>query len=95
MQPVEGTSLISRADPIHQQVYNYIHQAITSGEFGPGERLVEAQIAARLGISRAPVREAIRRGDGAAGSAIVQQSFLRVYEHLAAYLKAHGLSEDV
>ena len=231
MQPVEGTSLISRADPIHQQVYNYIHQAITSGEFGPGQRLVEAQIAARLGISRAPVRvairkleqdglvvsvtgkgsvvqrftlrdirevyscrgaleglavqlvaadpdpafvkrlaelverkrvataarrtpeiedqtkqlhtaqvqpagnrllaeimhglgerilfyrllairevpisseisqaaheqlvEAIRRGDGAAGSAIVQQSFLRVYEHLAAYLKAHGLAEDV
>ncbi len=30
MQPVEGTSLISRADPIHQQVYNYIHQAITA-----------------------------------------------------------------
>lgn len=34
--------------------------AISTGELGPGTRIVEADIAARLGVSRVPVRESIR-----------------------------------
>lgn len=43
-----------------------LKQAIVSGRFRPGERLVEMDLSQRFGISRAPIREAIRElaGDG-------------------------------
>jgi len=41
-------------------VYRQLRQAITGGALHPGQRLVESKVAARLGVSRAPVREAIR-----------------------------------
>jgi DNA-binding GntR family transcriptional regulator len=45
---------------LSDQVKQHILDRIESGEFLPGERLVESQLAAQLGISQAPVREAIR-----------------------------------
>ena len=36
-------------------------QAILKGELEPGERLMEIQLAERLGVSRTPIREAIRK----------------------------------
>lgn len=41
-----------------------IVQAITNGEFKPGERLSEVELARRLGISRGPLREALGRLEG-------------------------------
>lgn len=38
-----------------------LQQAILSGRIGPGERIVEAELARQMGVSRAPVREAARR----------------------------------
>ncbi len=38
-----------------------IREAILSGRLKPGERILESHIATQLGISRAPVREAIRQ----------------------------------
>jgi DNA-binding GntR family transcriptional regulator len=38
-----------------------LRSGITTGRLEPGERLVEADLAARMGISRAPVREALRQ----------------------------------
>lgn len=38
-----------------------IRQAILRGNLKPGDRLLEAEIARQMGISRAPVREAIRQ----------------------------------
>jgi DNA-binding GntR family transcriptional regulator len=40
--------------------YNRLSQEILSGRTDPGERLVEEQLTRRLGISRAPLREALR-----------------------------------
>ena len=40
--------------------YNRLSQEILSGRSDPGERLVEEQLTRRLGISRAPLREALR-----------------------------------
>ena len=37
-----------------------IHALILKGELAPGERLVEDRLASQLGVSRNPVREAIR-----------------------------------
>jgi len=43
-----------------EQVKEKLLAAIVSGELGPGERIVEAELARRMGISRGPVREAAR-----------------------------------
>lgn len=42
-------------------VYQQILEAISEGRFRPGTRLGEEEIAQRLGVSRTPVREALRR----------------------------------
>lgn len=41
-------------------VKEHVIEAIMSGEFKPGDRIVESSLARQLGISQAPVREAIR-----------------------------------
>jgi DNA-binding GntR family transcriptional regulator len=46
--------------PLHDQVVTELRQAILSGRLKPGERLVEGRLADELGVSRNPVREAIR-----------------------------------
>jgi DNA-binding GntR family transcriptional regulator len=46
--------------PLHDQVVTELRQAILSGRLKPGERLVEERLADELGVSRNPVREAIR-----------------------------------
>jgi len=46
--------------PLREVVFNTLRQAIIQGEFQPGERLMEVSIANKLGVSRTPVREAIR-----------------------------------
>jgi DNA-binding GntR family transcriptional regulator len=43
-----------------QQIRDMLVVGIVSGEFRPGERLVETRLAARYGTSQAPVREALR-----------------------------------
>ena len=47
--------------PLRDVVFNTLRQAILKGELRPGERLMEIQLAQRLGVSRTPVREAIRK----------------------------------
>ena len=47
--------------PLRDVVFNTLRQAILTGDFLPGERLMEITLAKRLGVSRTPVREAILR----------------------------------
>lgn len=47
--------------PLRDVVFNTLRQAILRGELAPGERLMEIQLADRLGVSRTPIREAIRK----------------------------------
>ncbi|WP_188456241.1 GntR family transcriptional regulator [Virgibacillus oceani] len=42
------------------QAYKYIQNYLLDNEFSPGERLTELGLAAMLGVSRGPVREAVR-----------------------------------
>ena len=46
--------------PLRDVVFNTLREAILKGELQPGERLMELQLAAKLGVSRTPIREAIR-----------------------------------
>ncbi len=47
--------------PLRDVVFNTLRQAILRGELAPGERLMEIQLADKLGVSRTPIREAIRK----------------------------------
>lgn len=47
--------------PLRDVVFNTLRQAILKGDLKPGERLMEIQLATKLGVSRTPVREAIRK----------------------------------
>jgi len=47
--------------PLREIVFESIRSAIISGVLKPGERLMEVQLAEKLGVSRTPIREAIRK----------------------------------
>jgi DNA-binding GntR family transcriptional regulator len=42
-----------------EEAFDYLSTEILSGKLQAGERLIESEVAAQLGISRAPVREAL------------------------------------
>ncbi len=46
--------------PLRDVVFQTLRQAILRGKLQPGERLMEIHLAQQLGVSRTPVREAIR-----------------------------------
>ena len=54
------TEAIARTTGLTEQVARRIATSISKGEFLEGERLVEAKLAARYGVSRGPVREALQ-----------------------------------
>ena len=47
--------------PLRDVVFNTLRQAILRGELKPGERLMEIQLANKLGVSCTPIREALRK----------------------------------
>jgi DNA-binding GntR family transcriptional regulator len=47
--------------PLREVVCESLREAIRSGVLKPGERIMEIQLAEELGVSRTPVREAIRK----------------------------------
>src|SRR5579862_5739945 len=46
---------------LRERVYEALRQALICGELAPGARLRDAELAARLGVSRTPIREALQR----------------------------------
>lgn len=47
--------------PLREIVFEHLREAIITGALKPGERLMELQLAEEMGVSRTPVREAIRK----------------------------------
>ena len=47
--------------PLRDVVFNTLRRAILRGELVPGQRLMEIQLAEKMGVSRTPVREALRQ----------------------------------
>ncbi|MGL4799107.1 MAG: GntR family transcriptional regulator [Cellulosilyticaceae bacterium] len=47
--------------PLRDIVFQTLRKAILTGELEPGERLMETQLGEKLGVSRTPIREAIRK----------------------------------
>lgn len=46
---------------VSQQISDYLRAAIVQGSIKPSQRLIEETLAQQLGVSRTPVREALRR----------------------------------
>ncbi len=53
--------LLKRGIPLSEQVYLIVRGQIVSGGMRPGETVIEAALATRLGVSRTPIREALKR----------------------------------
>lgn len=53
--------MIENRDTLHLRVCNLIRQAILKGDFKPGERLKQADLADAMGVSRMPIREAFQK----------------------------------
>lgn len=47
--------------PLRDVVFQTLRKAILTGELKPGERLMEIHLAEKIGVSRTPIREAIRK----------------------------------
>jgi DNA-binding GntR family transcriptional regulator len=50
-----------KGGPRGQQIVEILRSAIITGDYDPGERLIEASLSTELGTSRGPVREALRQ----------------------------------
>lgn len=87
-------------DRVSDQVHRYLRNKIIDGELVEGQRLVEVEIAAELGVSRTPVREALWhlksmdliRAVGTGGYEVtnVKQELLNILDIRAA-LEAHAV----
>jgi DNA-binding GntR family transcriptional regulator len=69
---------------LRQEVCDGVRQAILAGDLAPGSRVLEVQIAASMGVSRAPVREALRQ--------LEQEGLIEFYPHRGAVVV--GVPED-
>ena len=54
-------ALPKRNETLREQMVETLRNAVISGAIPPGQKLVEAQIAEQLGVSRGPLREAMRQ----------------------------------
>lgn len=60
-EPTTLASEVTSPDSLGDAVYKELRRRIAEGELAPGERLREVEIAKSLGVSRTPVREALRQ----------------------------------
>jgi DNA-binding GntR family transcriptional regulator len=60
MKPRTSALLQIENRPLRERVLDALRDAIISGDFKPGQTLVETELAASLGVSRAPLREALQ-----------------------------------
>jgi DNA-binding GntR family transcriptional regulator len=59
--PIPQGAKISNRSTLSEEVHETLLGWILDGELRPGEKIVDSELAERLGISRTPVREALRR----------------------------------
>jgi DNA-binding GntR family transcriptional regulator len=58
---LSGRLTITPHRSLSEVVYEKLRDAIADGELKPGQRLIQAELAERMGVSRIPVREALHR----------------------------------
>lgn len=68
-----------RRPPLSEQAYNQIKDALLNGDILPGDILSENQLASSLGMSRTPIREALR--------ALASEGWVDIRNGVGAYVK--------
>jgi DNA-binding GntR family transcriptional regulator len=58
---MQNTTNVIQKKPLREDVHRLLRAQIVEGKFAPGSRLPDVQLAAELGVSRTPVREALLR----------------------------------
>jgi DNA-binding GntR family transcriptional regulator len=88
MNPVPSrTQLSEKAAPLSVRVEQAIAEWIFKGELTAGQKLTEFEIAERLGVSRGPVREALR--------ALEDLGLLRIEKNRGAFVRKINLEEAI
>jgi len=59
--PIKLDTIVRKRPRISDQIYDRLLDRVRQGKLAPGERLVDATLAADMGVSRMPVREALKR----------------------------------
>ena len=77
--------LFSQSKPLWLRVLDFLRNAIVKGEIKPGEKLNEVLIASKLGVSRSPVREAMR--------VLESENFVETFAHRGPYVKILTVKE--
>jgi len=86
LKEARSIALIDDRQVLTDRIYDALRSAIFSLELGPGQSLVERDLAARFGVSKSPVRDALQRlaGEGlAVQSAYRGMSVIRIEPELA------------
>ena len=60
IKEVKSKMVIMKMKSIREQVYEALKEKIINGEISSGERIVEVDYAKEFGVSRTPLREALR-----------------------------------
>lgn len=82
-------TIVKKSPSLKTQVYELLKEKIVMGVLKPGERLIEEKISEELGVSRSPIREAIRmlekdgilHVNGSSGVTVVEPT-IEDYQHL-------------
>ena len=108
LYPGRDTAADTQAVPVspslRETVYAQLRSAVLDGAFGPRDRLAELRLAARFGVSRTPVREAlarllsdglVERGDGGFFVAVPSLAQLGDFYELRNTLELRGIARAV
>jgi DNA-binding GntR family transcriptional regulator len=96
---------IGNREMLHNQVCSVLRRAILKGDFKPGQRLVQTELAELTGVSRMPIREALRTLEleglisiephkGAVVRPLNKEDILEIYE-LRSVLEPLGLKKSM
>ncbi|RKQ35792.1 GntR family transcriptional regulator [Oceanobacillus halophilus] len=96
---------IGEREMLHNRVCSVLRRAILKGDFRPGEKLVQTELADLIGVSRMPVREALRTLEleglvviephkGAVVRSISKEDIKEIYE-LRALLEPEALTKGI
>src|SRR5579871_3491091 len=98
-----GANLFPQAPsfrPLRHDAYDALREAILLGRLMPGARIVEAEVARQMGISRGPIREAVRQleQDGLVeyqprrGVVVIELTRERIYDAYAVRANLEGFA---
>src|SRR5581483_7482252 len=74
-----------RQEKLHEQALEHIRAALITGDYLPGDRLRESEIAEQMGVSRGPIREAFRQ--------LEQEGLIISHPHRGTYVATTSAEE--